>query len=407
MKRMLLLLVVFIASIGNTQVKLWGIYNFEIMKGGKDSQLDKNLIPNGHLQLSMNQFQLFLNADITENISLMTRLGNNPVASSDFKSIEFQLAYVTFSNLIGDALSISAGKILTPFGSFNKRQLPTDNYFIGLPLFFSYPHNISPESGYLDKQTILWTLGLYGDRLNTVYTGGYYVGAEAYGFILDKLLEYDIALMNAPLSSAIGDYNVDDNISLHGRAVLHPVIWGSFGASFAKGSFVTPSYVNYYYSQLYGSLNRFTQSTYGVDATLSYLFYEINIEYLLNQYESPYIIKNANNWFVSGLSYGKWLDLNSNELLVDAKIEAPFYPGLYAAFRYNILNFSKIIDPDTSSATYGQLITWDRPVNRYAVCIGYKPDRAVLIKLEYEKTDVDINPKPDLNAARLAVVVSF
>lgn len=405
-----LLLVLLLASISlsaSAQVRWWGIYDFEVRKGGADSRADLNGQPNDYVQLSVGQFQLFMDADLSKTISLTTMLSNTPPKSFELKGLELHLAYVSFNNLVGNALSISAGKILTPFGRFSKRQLATDNPLIGLPCFYSYQLNASPVTGYLDSAGRASTLSQYGDRLTAMYTGGYYVGAEAFGSFLDGFLEYDVAAMNSPLSSSVGDYNLDKELALHGRVALHPAIWGTIGASYAGGSFLQPTWTNQYFDSKIAPLPSFKQSTYGLDLQLSYLFYDLNAEYIFNRFRSPYIILQGDYTYTNGVPYGTSLNLDSNELLVDLKLEAPFYPGLYLAARYDKLVFGDIKDPDSRSSTYGRSITWDRGASRYAVGLGFKPDHSVLIKLGYERTDLDVTPKPDLDVVGCAIVVSF
>jgi len=410
MKRYLLVLVLAsITSTATAQLHLWGIIDFEARKGGKDSGLEKNGLPNEYPQLTLQQMHLFLDADISSAISFTAKLANNPAKALDFKSLELQLAYVTFSRIIGDALSVSLGRIMTPFGTFSKRQLPSENPLIGQPLFFSYAQNVSPLTGYINPQIAYPSGNQYDSRLTTIYTCGYYTGVSASGYFLNNVLEYDVALMNAPLSSATGDYNIDKGLAFHGRAAFHPAIWGTIGISYATGSYMQSSPNSQEYEQEYTSLSNFDQSTYGVDLLLSYLYFEINAEYIMNRFDAPYILYTPANQYDNGYGNGLSRTLDSYEYLIDAKFEAPFFPGLYLALRYNILTFNNIIDPRAGYSSYYNTITvpWDRNVVRSAIGIGYKPDRSVLIKLGYERTAVDTQPAPDLTVWGCAVVVTF
>lgn len=389
------------------QVKWWGIYDFEMLKGGADSREDLNSLPNNNLQINVHQFQLFMEADMDSSISITACLANSPLESPEFKEVTFQLAYVTFSNVLGDALSLSAGKIVTPFGLFAKRQLATDNPFVGYPLFFIYPQNVSPQTGYLDPGEVNAASAQYGGRLNTIYTGAYFVGAEAFGSFLDNLLQYDVALTNSPLSSTSSDYGVNNNPSVQGRISISPAIWGTFGVSYSSGPFMTPASTNQYFRDFFGSLGSYSQLTYGADATLSYLYYVLDAEYIFNRFKSPYIISNSYYQYISGLSQGTWLDLDSRELLIDLRIDAAFIPGLFLALRYDPVWFGSINDPDEQAKTFGKNITWNTNATLYAVGLGYKAAHSVLIKVDYQKTDFVETPKPKLDILGLAVVVSF
>jgi len=414
MKRYFLVLVLAsLTSTATAQLHCWGIFDFEARKGGKDSGLETNGLPNEYPQLNLQQLHLFIEGDISPTISFTAKLANDPAKALDFKSIEIQLAYVSFSRIFGDALSISLGRIMTPFGTFSKRQLPSENPFIGQPLFFSYSQNISPLTGYLNPQ-VAYPSGtqygnLYGNRLTTIYTCGYYTGVGANGYFFDKLLEYDVALMNAPLSSATGDYNIDKELAFHGRAALHPAIWGTLGVSYATGSYMQPSSYSKDFEEEYASLNNFKQSTYGIDLLLSYLYFEVNAEYIMNRFDAPYILYTPLNQYDNGYAIGFSRTFDSYEYLIDAKLESPFFPGLYLALRYNYLTFNSIMDPRAgySSYYYNNTFPWDRNVLRSAIGIGYKPERSVLIKLGYERTAVDTQPVPDLAIWGCAVVVTI
>jgi hypothetical protein len=400
-----------ITSTASAQIHWWCVSDFEIRKGGEDSGLEKNNLPNDHIQLNLQELDLFIDADISTDISFTAKLATNPSKALDFKAIELQLAYITFSHLLGDGLSLSAGKIVTPFGTYSKRQLPSENPFIGQPLFFSYRQNISPLTGYLGPTTTALAYAQYGtdpqygNRLTTLYPCGYFTGIEASGFI-SSLIDYDFALMNAPLSAANGDYNIDEGLAFHGRVAVHPGIWGTVGFSYAAGSFMQSSSVSQNFEQEYTTLNSFNQSTYGADLRLSYLYFEINAEYIKNQFEAPYITYNHENEYDSGFLNGYSRSLESQEYYIDVKMDAPFYPGLYIAFRYDALTFSDFSGPLLSS-TNNSTVAWDRNVVRSAIGVGYKPDRRVLIKLGYERTAVSLQPPPDLDVWGCAIVVTM
>jgi hypothetical protein len=406
-KWLISLLLFFCTFTLSAQVRWWGIYDFEIQKGGPASSPDLNSLPNNYLQVHVGQFQLFTEAEVSKSVTVMAMIANNPPKTFDLKQLEVRLACVTFNNLLGNALSICAGKILTPFGRFAKRQLAPDNPLIGQPLFFTYPLNVSSGTGYLDSAGSSNAQAQYGGRLNTIYNGGYYVGAEAFGSFLDGLTDYDVAIMNAPLSYAGGDYNVNKDISFHGRAAIHPAIWGTLGASYAVGSFMQPAWVNQYFDSWDAPVGSFKQTTYGLDLLLSYLYYELNAEYISNRFNSPYIVLKGGYLYDNGLKNGLSLNLDNQEYLVDLKLEAPFYPGLYMAIRYDHLMFDSIKDPASLSSTYGTSIQWGRNANRYAVALGYKPEHSILFKLGVERTEIDVHPKPNLDVVSCAMVITF
>ncbi|HLE33513.1 MAG TPA: hypothetical protein VJB38_12980 [Bacteroidota bacterium] len=407
MKRLLLFLsfLLFAAALAHAQISISGIYTFEIKKGGKDSKPKVNKVDNEFLQFNIRNLQLFLDASVADDISLSAKLASTKRVG-DAIGVDLELAYVTFSNIAGRALNISAGKTLTPFGTYTRRQLSPDNPLIGTPLFFYYSTNVSPASGYLDSAGVIWAETAYGGRLSTVYYGGYYTGLEVFGSFADELLLYDLAVMNAPLSSPNPGLNLDKEPAFHGRIAVHPAIWGTLGVSFASGSFLERGMTNSFLDWKW-SVENYKQRTIGIDVNLNHTYYEINAEYIVNNFHSPFIVPDSAWNYKSGLTGSSALDLESNELLVDVKIDAPFYPGLYLAARYNAVMFGSITDPDLESSAFGKSIPWDRDVQRFEVAIGYKVARSVLVKLGYQWTKVDVIPRPQLDVAAAQVSVSF
>jgi len=410
MKRFVDLLGVFLAMpmVLSAQISIGGIYDFEIKKGGKDSKPESNKVQNEFLQLNVHGLQLFLDAAIADDISFSAKLAASKRGGGDAVGVDLELAYVTVSNVVGKVLNVSAGKILTPFGTYTRRQLSPDNPLIGTPMFFYYATNASPVSGYLDSTGVLLAQSLYGGRLSTIYYGGYYAGLEVFGSLADEFLLYDFAVMNAPLSSTNAGLNLDKQPAFHGRVAVHPAIWGTFGASFSLGSFLERGPVNYFLDWKW-SVEDYTQRTIGFDLNLNHTYYELNAEYILNRFHSPYIVYDftVNPPYKSGLTGASALDLKSDEVLVDLKIDAPFYPGLYFAARYDAVMFGTIKDPSPTSPTFGKAISWDHDVQRFEVALGLKAARGVLIKIGYQWTKVDVTPRPQLDVVGSQISVRF
>ncbi|MBF8249142.1 MAG: hypothetical protein HW374_1942, partial [Bacteroidetes bacterium] len=286
---LLMFLTLSLPALINAQITWSGIYDFEIRKGGKGSSLESNELPNDWLQLNVHNLQIFFDAALENGISFSGKIASSRRTAPDIRGIDVELAYVTFSRLVDNVLSISAGKILTPFGAFTRRQLSPDNPLPGNPMFFYYRTNVSAVSGYLDSSGVLLAQSLYGGRLSTIYSGGYYVGVEAFGSFADDLLQYDVAVMNAPLSSPNSGLNLDKQLSWQGRLGIHPVIWGTFGVSYSTGSYLERGTVNSFLDST-GGTERFKQETVGFDVNLNYLFYELNAEYIINRFSAPYIV---------------------------------------------------------------------------------------------------------------------
>ncbi len=384
-----------------------GIADFAAVRGGTDSRADRNGLPNDSPQLLLRQLMIWAGADLTRHISATAQISSNIAEPWNGNALNLQIASVTFADLAGDALAVSVGRILTPFGTFAKRQLGPDNPVLGRPLFFELSHRVSPQSGYLDAAGLL-TSQNYGGRLSTMYVGAYYTGVEAFGSLFDQVLDYDVALMNGPLSSTGTGASIDRTPAVHGRIALHPGIWGTIGASLATGAYLQPASVNQPIAAAYGGLEKFRQTTGGLDLQLGYLFYELNAEYLYNRFDAPYIVYSPLTYaYRSGLAAGQMLALDSQEILIDLKVEAPFTPGVFLAFRYDQLLSGTIRDPDASAPTFGRSIAWEPDAARAAVALGYKPEHGVLLKVGYETTDLRLSPRPELDVYGIALAVTF
>ncbi len=392
----------------NAQISWNGIYDFGISKGGKDSRPGWNQLPNSYLQFNVRNLQLFVDAGVSNDISVSGKISAYQQNSLDPRFIDLELANVTFWRLAGNALNVSVGKILTPFGAFTRRQLSPDNPLIGYPLFFSYQTKVSPIVGYLGVNSIGSYSSSYGSSLSTMYYGGYFVGADAFGSLANDFFEYSLAGMNAPLSSPTNAVNLDKEPAFHGRIAVNPAIWCTLGLSYCYGSFLDRSPVNAFYDS-WGGTERYKQRTAGADVRLSYLYYEVDAEYIHNQYNAPFIVATYgySGSYQSGIADPNGLDLATSELLVDFKVDVAFVPGLYVAARYNTLMFGSIIDPSANSNTYGISIPWDNNVLRYAFGIGYKPVHSVLLKVNYEQTKIDVTPTPDLAVVAAQISVTF
>lgn len=389
------------------QVSFEGIVDVTAGKGGKDSRPGWNGMPNSFLGITIPQLRLFAQAQISDLVWVDAMIANEPIYP-DKSAVSLKLAYVTVADIIPQHLNIAAGKILTPFGSYPKRQLSPDNPFIGKPLFFQLPLAVSIRRGYLDSLGIAQSYspyGSYGDRLTSIYNGAYYTGVEAYGDIISELVQYDVAVMNAPLSSPSSDINYDEELAFHGRVSVTPAIWGTFGCSYAVGSFMLPDYSNAFLDAS-GGLTDFKQRTIGADARLSYLYYELNVELLWNQFEAPYVVTTSYP-YKNGTLNGRSMNLDGTELLIDMKVDLPWSPGIYIAGRYDMLRNAEIVNPDPASSKYRLRGVWSPNVDRFAIVAGYKIAHGTLLKIGYEDTFIDIPSEPKLEVLSAMLVVRF
>lgn len=384
-----------------SQVSLSGIFDAEFRKGGDGSSFERNELINTHPHFSAQRLQLFLFADLDENVTFTAKLQNNEIFAARLKDIELQLAYVTLHEIGGIDLNLSVGRILTPFGLFAKRQLSPDNPLIGSPLYFHYQVKVSPYLGY---HPTLVPGDPYGG-LSTMYRGGYFTGAQVFGSLGSIPVGYDVAVTNSPISIFNSEVNSTKSLSYQGRVNFYPFLFLELGASGNYGPFMDEHLGGFkpiVTDSAAADLGRYKQTTLGLDVTVDWLYYRVTAEYIRNEWDSPFL--NTSTYpYTSGIPYGTSLKLFNNEYLVDVKVDIPWVIGMFVAGRFNLLEFDTIDDPLNPGST----IRWDNTVRRYGVGIGYRLTRRVLLKTGYEWMDIDMEPKPYVNRWGGQVGVTF
>lgn len=385
-----------IPVLSSAQISWTGIYDFEFRKGGAGSSLERNDVMNRHPHFLVHRLQLFIDAEVDQQISFTAKLQNNVIIGEKLKDIEIQLAHLTYSGLFGEDINISAGRILTPFGQFARRQLSTDNPLIGYPLHFHYQLKVSPVIGYNPNPDPSLAYG----GLSTMYIGGYNTGVEVFGTTAGGFIDYDFAVMNAPMSLYTSDISTSSRLSFQGRVGIQPFMFLGLGLSGNYGRFIDESLPGLRgFSYLIGdsvvrkfdeNIGKYNQLTAGIDLTFSWGFYTVFAEYLLNRWDAPFFTPLPPTYPYRRVENVR---LINREILVDARVDVPFVVGLYVAARLNVLTFDDIDNP----LSRGTSVAWDDRVRRYAVGVGYKLARTVTLKGGYEWTLLDINPRPYLN----------
>jgi len=383
------------------QVSVSGIFDAEFRKGGDGSSFERNEFLTSHPSITAQRLQLFLDADLGEDVTFTAKLQNNEIYPYSLKTIELQLAYVTINNIFGQDVNFSIGRILTPFGQFAKRQLSTDNPLIWSPLYFQYSVKVSSSLGYRPN---LAPGDPYGG-LSTMYRGGYYTGAELFGSLGEIPIAYDLAVTNAPISIFNSELNPAKTLSYQGRLSTYPWMWLEVGVSASYGPFMDEALGGFRQvvnDTVTWDLGRYKQTTIGLDVTVDWLYYRVTAEYIRNEWDSPFIVTTTYP-YTSGIPWRTSLKLSNNEYLVDIRVDIPYVVGLYLAGRFDLLEFDTINDP----LNPGTSIRWDNTVRRYGIGAGYKLTRRMTLKAEYEWMDLTVTPKPYLNRWGMQVSTAF
>ncbi len=372
-------------SFSLAQVTLGGIADIEVKKGQRDSNPFTNEVQNANATFLISRLQLFVDADIGENIFFTSKIEANLHRTTSLNSFRVSLASVTFANLIGNHFNLEAGKILTPFGLYPKLQLSPDNFVIGTPLAYFYYVKVSKVRGYFPSDR----------EISIIYPGAYYLGVNLFGTFFHGDVRYDAAIVNEPLSNGGNDINFNKEFAFMGRIAVRPFMWLTVGGSYSRGAFMDQHPIN---ASLVENLEAYKQTTYGADFDLNYLYYELRGEYIYNKWRAPYIVNTSpTTYALQALD----LSLQNYSFYVEGKINFPFIVGLYLAGRFEQIRFGEIVDPDNPS----RIVRWDKNIQRVEAGVGYKLGRGIKLKVTYQINTTDVFPEPQDNvfAAQLSV----
>ena len=393
-------IILILAVTVSAQVELNGSVDFEVAYGGKDSKFITNEVASEFRRphLSISQLNLFTFAQISDAFSINARIQWDTWGTGKMNQVRITLAMLTYEPL-ESAISFSVGRFISPFGLYPKRQLAADNLFAHSPLAYGYFVNVSETRGFWPKAG---DSGIYladDVGLTTVYFGGYNTGALFSWILVPELLNLDLAITNAAVSSQADHTNL-----LNGGGIIHlgfqPVIYWQQGISASFGTFMQRDDIN---SNLQG-LEKFNQIVLGTDIILAHSYFELSGEFIYSMWNVPGFANGTFKESASG-ELGEF-NIDNYSAYVDFKYEPPFFTGSYIAFRYDMMKFLEFDHPATSSVITKN--PWDTDVMRYSAAFGYKFDRSILLKLTYTDQKLDISgEEPDLKSIRGILTVSF
>lgn len=363
-----LYLYLFLSSAMIAQVSINGILSIEAKKGGRDSHVLSNGVFNSNGSIYVNSLSLFFENQPDENIFLSAYIQSDLGFSSRLQPFRIYRASVFFLNLWSKSLNIEAGRILSPFGKYLQNQLPVDHPLINSPLLFQYHSNVSRLQGYFRDPKSSRTDNNAG--LSIIYPGGYYSGVRIFGSFAEELFEYSAAFTTTPLSSNWGEVDLNKRPAFSGRVAHNPFPFLEYGVSYAQGAYLDNSPINNM-----TDAGKYIQQTTGADITVSYLYYSLTAEHIINSWEAPAIrnIGGINTVIADNLV------LKNTFSSAEVKIESPVLPAWYFAARYELLRFNEIQDPDFA----GNTIRWDENLSRWEAGIGYKFGPKVKMKASY------------------------
>jgi hypothetical protein len=286
---------------------------------------------------------------------------------------------------------VTIGRFVTPYGTYAERLLSSENPFIHLPLSHASGLPVSKIRGILPVDSGYDASGAMTMVYQRMYTQGIRLSNQVGQ---TDWLRYMLAATLAPASShfEVGEHPTP---AITGRVMLQPAIWGRVGFSFSYGSFMKRDVVNLSISD--SRLSSYTQMLLGVDMRFSYLYYSFLIEYNRSRWKAPYI-----NSLGVVVDEELWADID--HLSAETTLRFPFWPGSYAALRYELLLSGNLTSQSGGYAAAQEAWTYNR--ERIETVLGYKLNRNVLLKLSYLHS-MDSGPDLDDDVFALQLSLGF
>lgn len=378
------------SSVGTAQVQWSGLLDAGFTMGGTDSKTITNGISNRYPNFSVLNLHLFFGTQVTDRLSVSGKLLYAPTWYGEDSWPRLAFASLNFDSE-DETWGLSAGRVLTPFGLYPKRQHSTESISFTPPLAYGYFINISRLRGFWPKTGDTGSYGSEDVGLTPATFLGYQTGLKAY-YLYEDLFESELMISNEPVSTP-GNLKSNGSLSVTGRAAFRPAIWAVFGFSGSYGSFMSKDAVN----SVLTEIEDYRQLTLGVDGVFAYSYFELSGEYLWSKWTAPLFSGGVFVPTESGVGYRSYT-LTNHGAYADLKLDVPQIPGLFIAGRFDRIWFEKVVFPD------GAEKPWDTDIDRLTAVLGYTIDQGMLIKLVGFKqtSDTVTEPKDDGAAAILS-----
>lgn len=367
--------------LGQFQAQFSGNIDFVLQKGGKNSHYYINGV---HLRQQDWHFSP-LEANLITKINFSEQwFVNGRIQMEKDEGYKFEQVRLSQLNINwipkDQSWHFTAGRFITPFGSFNQKQRSINRTFIDVPLAYGYFTNISPYVGYApglgDTSKIRHSNGiLWGLPLS--YYNGYSSGLKAKYIINPNLLSAEVALVSAaPLEQKNLRFS-PLNYAVIGRLSWQPKYFWKQGFSASYGTFFREN------EAFNASLDRkFKQLMLGTDFKLGFGYFEISGELVWASHQVPWYLSGSKSYLDADPAAPPYFNMNSWSAYLDIRYEFSFLPGSYLACRLDTLQFGEV---DTGIYTPEP---WDNRVNRVSFALGIQPQPYLLIRLAYASQEI-------------------
>ena len=336
------------------------------------------------------RFDLFADAAISDNIFFLSNL----------RMVQDQIVHVDLfalkvTDLASTGITVEAGEIDLPFGNLGERRFPKTNPFYSLPLLHEHLTTLRSSNYQLDPGTSTYTAA--GDGIRILDRGLYDLGIKVYGGI--GVFDYWIAVINGMVSATstystnYGASGLDTKRGMGTivRLAATPITGLTIGSSYATGPFL-PEYSGYAFGPTYQSIDI---QQHAIEGDVDF-----SLEHVALYGEAVY-----NVWTFNDL-------LGSDLKSVGYSLEARYtiVPRVTIAARAGELFFNDVSLrlPSAYATYYVYNGRWDSDVLRLEGALGYRLDRAALVKLIYQSnTTLGVTEDPPDNTLIIQAVVSF
>lgn len=374
-KKYLLLQLLFVLpfpAFSQLQLAINANIDAEISKAGDLSHYYYNEIHNelSDWHFDLTQANLMGSLTFSEQFKLNARLLITRELGKDFGQTRLpQLNLQWFPK--DKTYSLTLGRFINPYGSFNEKQLSIQRTFISVPLAYGYYHNISRQAGLLLARGQYYKASLGGTTdwgSTTLYYGGYATGLQfSWWSDTPKQTTLKIAIINGA-SNIQQTFSSPFNLGLAGRLKIQPTYFWQQGFSLSFGSFMEQTNNNLALE----NLNQYYQLLLGTDYSLGTGFFSFSGELMAAFYRVPSYDPEEMRFLSDDSPVSQTLSNVSTYL--DIKYEPPFLSGSFIAYRLDALIFGKM-----EEGLYNEE-KWDNNVLRHSLGIGYKAFPFMLIR---------------------------
>jgi hypothetical protein len=268
----------------------------------------------------------------------------------------------------GRNLDLQVGRVPPTFGAFARRTYPADNMLIGYPLGYQYLTSLRPDALPANADELLRMRGrgwlsnfsignLAPDKgLPIASSFRWDTGVQLHAG--SARIEGTAAVTTGSLGNPLVGYD-NAGKQLAGRVVVKPLPGLVIGASGARAPYLTSAAV--LAAPPSARTGPFTQSAIGGDVEYSRDYYLLRLETIVSRWRLPL----AGTPAIA-------LPLGAAATSVEGRYK--LRPDFYVAGRFDHLGFSTIRGTDLVD-------TWDAPVSRTELGVGYSIQRNLQLKL--------------------------